>query len=196
MDTRVGKYLEERPLGHSLVKVSELCAWSEAERLPYDFQQIIGDFQFVQAEFLFPIVSDWSTQHLTTEDAQGVMAARGTRVGIGQHLIADCPSMSGWAIRGQAHNAFERLFYQAVKAGKLRLLDGITRMPIKELTAESLARFAEVGGDEPPTDDADTPAAAKIGTNKKKWDDAKLRALWEESILPGVTITSLAACRA
>lgn len=36
-----------------------------------------------------------------------------------------------------------------------------------------------------------TPTA-KDGTNKKKWDDARLRALWEESIMPGVTQTSLA----
>ncbi|CAH1903701.1 hypothetical protein NTGHW29_140076 [Candidatus Nitrotoga sp. HW29] len=39
------------------------------------------------------------------------------------------------------------------------------------------------------------PAAAKIetrvGTNKKVWDDARLQALWEESILPGVTQKSL-----
>lgn len=33
---------------------------------------------------------------------------------------------------------------------------------------------------------------AKVGTNKKKWGDAELRALWDESILPGVTHTSLA----
>lgn len=32
----------------------------------------------------------------------------------------------------------------------------------------------------------------KVGTNKKTWDDAKLRALWEESILPNVTNASLA----
>lgn len=38
-----------------------------------------------------------------------------------------------------------------------------------------------------------TPApAAKAGTNKKKWGDAELRALWEESIMPGVTQASLA----
>lgn len=34
--------------------------------------------------------------------------------------------------------------------------------------------------------------AAKAGTNKKKWDDVMLRTLWEESIMPGVTQTSLA----
>lgn len=38
----------------------------------------------------------------------------------------------------------------------------------------------------------DAPAAGKVGTNKKTWDDAKLRALWEESIMPNVTNTSLA----
>ncbi|RFC35352.1 MAG: hypothetical protein DID92_2727744204 [Candidatus Nitrotoga sp. SPKER] len=32
----------------------------------------------------------------------------------------------------------------------------------------------------------------KIRTNKKIWDDSKLKALWEESILPGVTNKSLA----
>ena len=38
-----------------------------------------------------------------------------------------------------------------------------------------------------------TPApTATVGTNKKKWDDVRLRALWEESIMPGVTQTSLA----
>lgn len=31
----------------------------------------------------------------------------------------------------------------------------------------------------------------KGGTNKKVWDDSRLRALWDESILPGVTKTSL-----
>jgi len=37
------------------------------------------------------------------------------------------------------------------------------------------------------------PAATpKAATNKKAWDDARLRALWEESIMPGVTNTSLA----
>lgn len=30
-------------------------------------------------------------------------------------------------------------------------------------------------------------------TNQKTWDDARLRALWEESLLPGVTDKSLAA---
>lgn len=34
--------------------------------------------------------------------------------------------------------------------------------------------------------------AEKIGTNKKTWDDSKLRALWEESLQPGVTNTILA----
>lgn len=34
--------------------------------------------------------------------------------------------------------------------------------------------------------------ATKAGTNVKTWDDARLRALWEESIMPGVTKTSLA----
>lgn len=43
--------------------------------------------------------------------------------------------------------------------------------------------------DEPVITSAPT---AKIGTNKKKWDDARLRALWEESIMPGVTQASLA----
>ena len=32
----------------------------------------------------------------------------------------------------------------------------------------------------------------KAGANKKTWDDKKLKALWEESIMPGVTNTSLA----
>ncbi|MDO9012291.1 MAG: hypothetical protein Q7U78_10880 [Gallionella sp.] len=32
----------------------------------------------------------------------------------------------------------------------------------------------------------------KAGTNEKTWDDARLRTLWEESIMPGVTQTSLA----
>lgn len=36
------------------------------------------------------------------------------------------------------------------------------------------------------------PTAKKAGTNKKKWDDAKLEVLWKESILPGVTQASLA----
>lgn len=39
---------------------------------------------------------------------------------------------------------------------------------------------------------ADTPAPAKVGTNEKTWDDAKLRALWEESNQPGGTQESLA----
>ncbi len=34
--------------------------------------------------------------------------------------------------------------------------------------------------------------AAKAGTNQKKWDDAKLRTLWTESIQPGVTQEYLA----
>ena len=39
---------------------------------------------------------------------------------------------------------------------------------------------------------ADTPAAVrKTRTNKKTWDDAKLKALWDESNMPGVTHTSL-----
>lgn len=38
-----------------------------------------------------------------------------------------------------------------------------------------------------------TPAPpATVMTNKKIWDDSKLKALWEQSIMPGVTITSLA----
>ena len=38
-----------------------------------------------------------------------------------------------------------------------------------------------------------TPApAANVGTNKKTWDDSKLRTLWEESIMPGVTKKFLA----
>lgn len=36
------------------------------------------------------------------------------------------------------------------------------------------------------------PPAGKVGTNQKTWDDVRLRALWEESIQPGVTITNLA----
>lgn len=144
MDVRIGKFMEERPLGHALVKISDLCNWSKAEQLPYDFQQIVGDsYQFVQAEFLFPIVSSWSTQHLTPEAAQRIMFKRGATMG--ELSIADCPSISLWAVSAEAHNVFERLFYEAVMAKKLRLLDGITRLPLEELPAESQARLVELG---------------------------------------------------
>lgn len=136
--------MEERPLGHAMVKISDLCNWSEGEQLPYNFQQIIGDnYQFVQAEFLFPIVSSWSTQHLTPEAAQGIMFKRGETTG--GHLIADNADLSMWKVGAEAHNGFERLFYEAVMAKKLRLLDGITRIPLVELPAESHARLVELG---------------------------------------------------
>lgn len=154
MDTRVEKYMEERPLGHAIVKISELCKWGETEALLYDFQQIVGDsYQFVQAELLFPLVSYWSTQHITPQAAQGIMAKKGSIMA--GHPVADQSSLSMWAVTAGSHNSFERLFYQAIKAGKIRLIDGITRMPINGLPPESLARFAEVGGDD------DGPASMK-----------------------------------
>lgn len=41
------------------------------------------------------------------------------------------------------------------------------------------------------TNEGQAPAITKVGTNEKAWDNSRLRALLEESILPGVTKTSL-----
>ena len=55
--------------------------------------------------------------------------------------------------------------------------------------AEITSRSISVDGLMP----TDTPAGkVKAVPNKNTWDDAKLRALWEESNMPGVTQTSLA----
>lgn len=37
----------------------------------------------------------------------------------------------------------------------------------------------------------DAAPVTKAGTNKKEWDDARKKSLWEESIMPGVTKTGL-----
>lgn len=175
MDVRVGKYMEERPLGHAMVGISGLCNWSECEQLPYNFQQIIGDsYQFVQAEFLFPIVSSWSTQHLTPEAAQGIMFKRGETTG--GHLIADNADLSMWKIGAEAHNGFERLFYEAVMSKKLRLLDGITRMPLVELPAEAHARIVELGCVAQSAPDAPAAKVEVLGTNHSGDDDTPLDA--------------------
>lgn len=47
-------------------------------------------------------------------------------------------------------------------------------------------------GDAAAKGEAAPAATPKAATNKKAWDDAKLRTLWDESIMPGVTHASLA----
>lgn len=90
----------------------------------------------------------------------------------------------------------------AIKSHTLEM--ALEMQPQLEAAMLSAARLlCELAGVALPpwVDAADAPAAKveagavttpKAGTNKKTWDDARLRALWEESIMPGVKITSLA----
>lgn len=74
-----------------------------------------------------------------------------------------------WAVGAGAHNAFERLFYEAVITKKLRLLDGLTRIPLVDLPPESHARIVELGcvvQTAPDTEAVITPRPPVATTNK------------------------------
>jgi len=125
------------------------------------------------------------------------------------HLIADAlwpdagPDDDRMTYEGACTNLDAELA-RAVVSGALPVKDPLTLGPhtypvgyaLKTalVTVDDLQRFVSdrlsVIVETPERQAADAPAA-NVGTNKKAWDDSRLRALWEESFLPGVTKTSL-----
>lgn len=151
MDTLiVSTELGLRPLGYSLVKIKELCRWAELESLPYDFNKIFsgyppGTWDFVQAKSLFTLMGTWCTQHLIGARAQtqsGGAVLPGTDEGdVDPSRIADDPDLASWWVQANSHTAFELLFYEAVRDKKLRVLDAISRFPLKDLPSKAQERF-------------------------------------------------------
>jgi len=125
----------------------------------------------------------------------------------GLHLEETSNSQRLRILRGAAKRDHRIRLKTAIESGEIQQLRPVTnlpttkfyengKVPVKALTqyVEQLfidVRFA-VLVDNTLTQVKQIPSNKKAGGNKKIWDDAKSKALWEESIMPGVTQQSLA----
>lgn len=88
--------------------------------------------------------------------------------------------------KGDSPDATELMLTPCLDADiRAMVMEGFETLP--PAAKGKAAQGTNPGGD----DMEQTLIDEKIVTNKKIWDDSKLKALWEESILPGVTQKSL-----
>lgn len=179
MEVLSHKDLHCREFGSALFFVADFFKWLNEKHLRISTIPDIADYEFIQIESFLCAIERAASQ-VTTEEALEI-------VQIDPLLANDRMAETNprWLVGAEAHRKWRIKIHEAVNAKELVPLDYGSKLPIAAPDATPAAKV-EAGT-------ITTPApAATVMTNQKIWDDSKLKALWEQSIMPGVTITSLA----